>query len=364
VKVLRVLAFLVLAVALPSAGGTRAVPAAATPTVVERPPQFIMMSFDGDGIVDLWQYWRAVARESHAHFTFFLSGVYFLEPEHALEYLPPDRSPGKSEIGFLPVPKGQKSEPILRALLAEFDAARTEGHELGTHFNGHFCGTYGATVWDSEDWRAEIDEFRRLVRDVDRNNGLVPPSAFVLDSASIIGARVPCLDADRVELDAALVSTGFRYDASRPGERGEWPKREHGLWSFPIPLIRLPDAPHPLLATDYNLYAHYQWTSTPLDAKRAKLIERASYDSLMAAFDESYHGSRAPFAVSSHFERWDLEAYEKAIAHFLRDACAKPEVRCESFAAVTDWLEARPDGDLARLRKGDFAHLPRTRSAK
>lgn len=328
--------------------------AAPHPPPLERPPQFLVMSFDGAGTVDLWRHWRAIAKKSGAHFTFFLSGVYLLEPEHAAEYHSPDRVAGVSSIGFLPVPKGARSEPTLRALIAEIDGARAEGHEIGTHFNGHFCGDHGATVWDVEDWRTEIDEFRRLLREVDANNRLDPPSAMVLGSAAIVGARVPCLDSDRHDLEAALASTGFRYDASRPGLAGEWPRVENGLWSFPVPPLSLADAPHPVLATDYNLWQHHASAGTP---ERAAAIERETYDALMAAFDESYYGKRAPFAVSSHFEHWNREAYLNALGHFLRDACARPETRCESFESVVDWLDAQPD--LARLRHGDFPRAHR-----
>src|SRR5436853_445215 len=43
-----------------------------------RPPQFVVVSFDGSGGIRLWPYWRSVARRAHAHFTFFVSGVYLL----------------------------------------------------------------------------------------------------------------------------------------------------------------------------------------------------------------------------------------------------------------------------------------------
>src|SRR5688500_1193762 len=44
-----------------------------------RPPQFVLVSFDGAGGVRLWPYWRFVARSVGAHFTFFASGVYLLQ---------------------------------------------------------------------------------------------------------------------------------------------------------------------------------------------------------------------------------------------------------------------------------------------
>ncbi|HVO30292.1 MAG TPA: hypothetical protein VMV18_06135, partial [bacterium] len=271
-----------------------------------------------------------------------------------------DRLAGKSAIGFLPVPKGEKPDDALRALLAEVDAAIAEGHEIGTHFNGHWCGDGGIGDWDSDDWREEIDEFRRLVTDINRNNALDPPITTALTAKMIVGARTPCLEGDRLELDAALRSAGFRYDASRPGVKGEWPRREYGLWSFPVPPLRLPDAPHPVLAYDYNLYAHTLAGNPDVeDPEVAAHSEKEAYDALIAAFDESYYGSRAPFAVGSHFERWNHSAYTLAIGRFLEEVCVRPEVRCESFSALADWLDAQSAGDLARMKRGDFERLAR-----
>src|SRR5439155_18309530 len=44
-----------------------------------RPPQFVVVSFDGSGGDRLWPHWRSVARRAHARFTFFVSGVYLLD---------------------------------------------------------------------------------------------------------------------------------------------------------------------------------------------------------------------------------------------------------------------------------------------
>src|SRR5437016_1218274 len=64
--------------------------------------QFVVVSFDGSGGIRLWPYWRAVARRAHAHFTFFVSGVYLLDWAHSRLYRPPRHEPGRSDIGFAP----------------------------------------------------------------------------------------------------------------------------------------------------------------------------------------------------------------------------------------------------------------------
>src|SRR4051794_17475546 len=59
------------------------------PPRAERPPQFVVTSFDGSGGARLWSYWRSVAKRAHARFTFFVSGVYLLDWAHHDAYAPP-----------------------------------------------------------------------------------------------------------------------------------------------------------------------------------------------------------------------------------------------------------------------------------
>src|SRR3954464_10641840 len=65
-----------------------------------RPPQFVVVSFDGSGGERMWTYWRSVARRAHAHFTFFVSGAYVVDWAHRTRSPPPHLEPGASAIGF------------------------------------------------------------------------------------------------------------------------------------------------------------------------------------------------------------------------------------------------------------------------
>src|SRR5262249_29521241 len=44
----------------------------------EKPPQFIVVSFDGAGSHQKWQFWQDVAGQANMRFTAFLSGVYLV----------------------------------------------------------------------------------------------------------------------------------------------------------------------------------------------------------------------------------------------------------------------------------------------
>src|SRR5438477_12961636 len=101
-----------------------------------RPPQFVVVSFDGSGGKSMWTYWRAVARRAHAHFTFFVSGAYLVDWAHRMRYQPPGHEPGTSAIGFA-LPSGDLTVAgTLRGIVAGY----RDGDEIGTHFVGHFCG--------------------------------------------------------------------------------------------------------------------------------------------------------------------------------------------------------------------------------
>ena len=65
-----------------------------------KPPQFVMLAFDGSKNVAFWEASRQFAKENNVKFTYFASGVYFLTQDDAQQYLEPKRGRGKSAIGF------------------------------------------------------------------------------------------------------------------------------------------------------------------------------------------------------------------------------------------------------------------------
>jgi hypothetical protein len=285
-----------------------------------RPPQFVVVSFDGSGGADMFEYWRAVAQRVHAHFTFFVSGVYLVDWAHHNRYRPPRHARGRSDIGFAP------DAGFAEQTLAEAAAAYGEGHEIGTHFNGHFCAPYPGNVgeWTAADWAHELDQFRRLLFD-----GHVLP--FGPDE--IVGARTPCLQGKLRQLYPLLARRGFRYDASQVALPGTWPWRERGIWS--VPLLELPFAGHTfrVVSMDYNLLANQLGSDAA--------AERETYLTFRAAFRSSYRGNRAPLSIGFHFETWHHGAYDRALARFLAETCGLRAVRCVSIRELVDWLDLR-----------------------
>jgi hypothetical protein len=312
------------------------VPTAHRPIAVEpaRPPQFVVVSFDGSGGERLWPYWRWIARRAHARFTFFVSGVYLLDWARHDLYRPPRHPPGRSDIGFAP------ASAFVRGMLRQMTVAYREGHEIGTHFNGHFCEPYRGNVdgWTAADWGRELDQFDRLVFHASANDGLRPPVRLPFGPREVVGDRTPCLQGRLPVLYRVLARRGFRYDASRVAMLGDWPRRVEGIWS--VPLVEIPFVGHTyrVIAMDYNVFVNQTYAhEAPLADARA--LGDELYRSLWNAFLVSYRGNRAPLPVGFHFETWNHWAYDHALARFLLRACGLPDVRCASYRELVDWLD-------------------------
>lgn len=319
-----------------------------------RPPQFVVASFDGSGGVRLWPYWRDVARRANARFTFFVSGVYLLDEARRKTYRPPRHSPGSSDIGFAQAEGDESARAIVRGTLEQIVGAHGEGHEIGTHFNGHFCTPYDDNVeeWTREDWQQELREFKKLFFGAAENNHLPASARVPFGADKIMGGRTPCLQGDFGALYPVLASHGFRYDASQVARLGDWPRRERGIWS--VPLLEIPFVGHTfdVISMDYNFMANQTGTA-PGE------IERETYLSLRRAFFASYHGNRAPLSIGNHFETWRSWAYNHALTRLLEDVCRLPEVRCATHRELVDWLDSQSPRQLRRARKGTFRHLKR-----
>ncbi|MDX6523375.1 MAG: hypothetical protein QOI17_888 [Gaiellales bacterium] len=315
----------------------------AAPRRYHRPPQFVMISFDGSGDAALWRHWRAVGHRTGARFSFFLSGVYLLDRAHAPFYRPPRHRPGSSDIGF------SDSAATVRALVHQINLGYSEGHELGTHYNGHFCAPYAGSVgtWTTADWLHEIAQFHNLLH----HAGVQVPDT------EIQGGRTPCLEGRLGLLRRALRSDGMSYDTSATGLPGTWPQRIGGIWNFPLALIKLVGTPWDSLSMDYNFYVN-QSNATEVSPARAHVLEQNAYLSYMRYFGANYHGGRAPLEIGNHFATWNHGAYVRALTRFVETVCVKPEVRCVTYSKLVGWLRRQPPRWLSRDRAGRFPHLP------
>ncbi|MEU3528617.1 hypothetical protein AB0E62_33015 [Streptomyces sp. NPDC038707] len=320
----------------------------------QKPPQFVVFSWDGAGedSQKLFSHFRQVAKENNATMTYFLSGVYLLPEEKRDLYKPPQHSPGSSDIGF-------NDERGIADTLEQLRLAWLEGNEIGTHFNGHFCGPDGGVgTWSVDEWKSEIAQAKRFVKSWRTNTGKrgEDPLPFDYDK-ELIGARTPCLEGRKNFVKAAR-DLGFRYDSSGVNDQ-VWPKKKEGLWDLSMQLVPFPGHTYEQLTMDYNFMTGQSGTQTQGDPDKFDYWGDQMRDGLLKGFYRAYDGNRAPLVIGNHFESWNGGTYMRAVEEVVKEVCSKPEVRCVSFRQLADWLDAQDPRTLARLRSLEVGEAPR-----
>ncbi|WP_461059322.1 polysaccharide deacetylase family protein [Streptomyces pseudoechinosporeus] len=318
----------------------------------QKPPQFVVFSWDGAGEESqkLFSHFREVARDNKATMTYFLSGVYLLPDEKRDLYRPPRRSPGRSDIGF-------NDERGVRDTVEQLRGAWLEGNEIGTHFNGHFCGSGGVGEWSAEDWKSEIAQAKSFVKSWKTNTGTRQTSPLPFDyDKELIGARTPCLEGRENFLLAAR-DLGFRYDTSGVNDQ-VWPKKKQGLWDLSMQLVPFPGRDFETLAMDYNFMVNQSGTTSRGNRAKREYWGDQMRDGLLRGFDRAYHGNRAPLIIGNHFESWNGGTYMRAVEETIERVCTRPEVRCVSFRQLADWLDAQDPQTLAKLRTLKVGQAP------
>ncbi|MEE1785970.1 hypothetical protein PUR71_24160 [Streptomyces sp. SP17BM10] len=312
----------------------------------ERPPQFVVFSWDGAGELDngLFARFRRLAQEHNASMTFFLSGLYLLPESKKDLYRPPQHKVGASEIGYL-------SDQHIHDTLENVHAAWLEGHEIGTHFNGHFCGSTGVGKWSPEEWDSEIQQAMDFVTNWRTNTGFTDLPALPFDyRKELIGSRTPCLEGQRNLLPTA-VKRGWRYDSSGNGSQ-VWPQKIQGgaLWDLPLQSIPFPGHTFQVLSMDYNIMFNQCGPNTKADPALYPGFQAQARDAYLMGFDRTYNGNRAPYIIGNHFEEWNGGIYMNAVEDAFKSIAEKPEVRLVSFRQLVDWLDAQDPAVLRKLQ--------------
>ncbi|MFE9369128.1 hypothetical protein ACFYM2_05030 [Streptomyces sp. NPDC006711] len=320
----------------------------------ETPPQFVIFSWDGAGEVGngLFPRFLDVARDHGAGMTFFLSGLYLLPESKRSLYRPPNNPVGASDIGYL-------SDAHLKETLKYTRQAWLDGHEIGTHFNGHFCGGSGSVAgWTPAQWHSEIDQAVSFVTEWRTNTGWHDEDPLPFDyHKELVGGRTPCLLGQDNLLTAAK-ERGWRYDASSPGGRQKWPDKRHGVWDLPLQGIPFPGHSFEVLSMDYNILANQSKNSTKGMTSRYAGWRSQATSSYLAGFKRAYETNRAPFYIGNHFEEWNGGIYMDAVEEALKGMAGKRDVRLVSFRQFVDWLDVQDPRVLDRLRSLEVGQAP------
>ncbi|RNG21686.1 hypothetical protein EEJ42_22050 [Streptomyces botrytidirepellens] len=319
----------------------------------QKPPQFVVFSWDGalENGDHLFSRFRRVAKESDAQMTFFLSGMYLLPKYKSSLYRPPMHKQGAAAISF-------PTDEHIRETLEQLRGAWLDGNEIGSHFNGHFCGSKGGGEWTTRQWKSEAEQAYSFVKNWKTNTGFtdIEPLPFDYDE-ELVGGRAPCLEGQK-NLIPAIKSMGWRYDASSPGDFQIWPSKIDGIWNFPLQLVPYPESEKQVLSMDFNFLFNQSGDSTDGDPAKYAEWERLTREGYLNGFERVYNGSRAPLFIGNHFETWNGGIYMQAIEDVMRSVCKRQGVRCVSFKQLADWLDAQDPKVLEKLRMLDPAESP------
>ena len=117
-----------------------------------------------------------------------------------------------------------------------------EGHEIGSHANGHFDGkayTFGQ-------WNKEFQQFTSIMSNTwQRYNKAAEPAGWKNYFAKeVSGFRAPYLSVgDRKALWKTFKEHGIDYDTSLVNNMGYWPRQIDGVWNFPLATINVAGTP-------------------------------------------------------------------------------------------------------------------------
>ncbi|RZB18660.1 hypothetical protein StrepF001_16670 [Streptomyces sp. F001] len=318
------------------------------------PPQFVVFSWDGAGEVGngLFPRFLELAENHGAAMTFFLSGVYVLPESKKTLYRPPNNPVGASDIEYL-------SDDHIKDTLTYLRRAWLEGHEIGTHFNGHFCGGSGSVGnWTPAQWENEIDQAVSFVTEWKTNSGWTDMDPLPFDyRKELVGARTPCLLGQDNLLPTAR-KLGWRYDASSPGGRQIWPVKRGGVWDLPLQAVPFPGHSFEVLSMDYNILANQSGNSTKGMPSRYPGWREQATEAYLSGFQRAYESNRAPFFVGNHFEQWNGGIYMDAVEEALKVMAGKKDVRLVSFRQFCDWLDVQDPKILEKLRTLGVGQAP------
>jgi peptidoglycan/xylan/chitin deacetylase (PgdA/CDA1 family) len=297
----------------------------------EKPRQLVIISFDGAHDNKLWDRSRKLARKTGAHFTYFLSCTFLVNPRDRHAYKAPHQKAGRSNTGWA------QSVPEIQTRLSNIWQAHLEGHEIGSHACGHFDGK----DWTKAEWKQEFADFDHVLLNAWKNNDFSefePTEWADFVENDIKGFRAPYLSTGP-GLVPALKAKGFTYDASLISKGPARAEKSAGLTRFALPRIAEGPEHRLVIGMDYNLYVrHSGGLNSP---GRAEQFEARTLDAFRRAFSEQYDGNRVPLQLGFHFVEMNGGAYWNALDAFLSETCGKPDVACVNYAQAMAMMKGR-----------------------
>jgi hypothetical protein len=348
-------------------------------STVERPPQFVILAFDGSLNLDFWKQSQAFAdtiltkgiddQPKKLKFTYFVNPVYYIEKANKGVYSTPRLNIASSCIGW----SNPTGSFVDRTKIT--NQASINGHEIASHANSH-CDASGrdkgnplfGLPWGEEDWTSEFNQFNNMLFNVYEINK-TDSKGFVWNfkKEDIIGFRAPLL-ATTDGLWPTLQKFNYRYDTSKSSSPTYWPqKMSWGGWNFPLGQIKIAGSTKSTLTMDYNWMCFQSACTTKPDLTddEATKFKNQVLESYKYYFNVNYFGNRAPIHIGHHFSQWNKGAYWNAMKEFAQFTCSRPDVRCVTYKEYATWLDEQvAKGTYDAYRKTQFDVLPKDSTFK
>jgi peptidoglycan/xylan/chitin deacetylase (PgdA/CDA1 family) len=316
---------------------------------VARPPQYVMLAFDNCTELARWQdlsdFAAAMDRDGkRVRFTFFVSGINYIEDGSRAVYQGPGQRRGYSRINF-----GGSAEDVKRRI--DFiNALYAQGHEIASHAVGHFDGRH----WSAAQWEQEFASYRDIFANAG-DKARAATSKLEVPFAKVTGIRAPYLAAGP-GLYEALRHDGFRYDTSGVSYPDQWPQKRDGVWRFNPVALKIHGLGRGTLSMDYNfIVAQSHGVADPRRAEQFKEQMLATY---LDYFRASYTGNRAPLNIGHHFEAYQGGVYNEALEEFARRVCGLPEVKCATYSELADFMDQQTPQTVAAYQSANFPRAP------
>lgn len=317
---------------------------------LQRPPQYVVLSFDGSKSLSKWQETRQFARENNLKFTYFISGVYYIKGANKNLYVNPTHGIGKSAIGF-----GGDAADIKQRIYETLKTEK-EGNEIASHVNGHY-GKAGK-FWNYSQWRSEIDQFVRFLSDIFSINGLSAEGNLSYEWSDMLkrsnrGMRAPMLEYND-NMYRVMTEENMTYDTSQVWKQGKWPLKKPGtnIWITPLNGLGIAGTAKKTLSMDYNFY--YSQSGGKDNLQNANLFQQQMFDTYMTYFKQNYNGNRAPVIIGHHFSDWNGGAYWRALQSFAKNVCRMPEVKCVTHKELVGFLNEN-SANIAKFQRAEFS---------
>jgi peptidoglycan/xylan/chitin deacetylase (PgdA/CDA1 family) len=317
-------------------------PAGSEDAISKKPPQYVLLAFDGSYSNSFWAESREFAQEAKRKgaplkFTYFINAAYYLPKAAGASYAPPQHARGASAIGW----GGTDADVAKR--IEQTNLAFQEGHEIGSHTVGHWDGS----TWSAAEWESEFSQWDKLLFETPHPGA--PPFAFTAKDS--VGFRAPQLG-HSPGLYPTLREHGYTYDTSKSAASSHWPEKVNGVWDMALAQLRIVGSSKRTLSMDYNFYVAD--SAAAPDAGNFATYKKRMLDTYRAYFNANYTGNRAPVHIGHHFSKWNGGAYWEAMKEFALEVCAKPNVKCTTYKDLVTFLNARTPQELADYKSAAF----------